>query len=196
MADEKKNELDRTPLYELMKVRSMSESVDDLNKKTERLVQQIVDEDDPSKIQDYTSLFNLSLVKKNAIRVSKLNDLLDKVNDNALQRISKHPEEISTQELFNYMNVVSTTLEKSTKSLQGVDTTNMLQINKSDTTNNITVNLGNNDASVTLDRESRDKIVDAVKQLINLMDKDSSNIIIDTTKDDTKKENDTNDTTK
>lgn len=52
------------------------------------------------------------MAKKNALRVLKLNDLLDQVSDKMMERFEKRPEEFSHRDLIDYMNTVSTTIER------------------------------------------------------------------------------------
>ena len=127
-----------------------------LDKKTTELAQQIVDEQDVNKVQDLVSLFNLNQAKKNVLRVLKLNSLLDKVSDTAIDRFNRRPGEFTNSDLLSYMQTVQNAIDRANKSLSLVDEAPAIQINQQ--VNNINVE--------TLDRDSRNKIRDAVNAIL------------------------------
>ena len=122
-----------------------------------RLAQDIIDEHDVDKVKDLTHLFNLNQAKKNVLRVLKLNSLLDKVSDQMIERFAKQPHAFSNSDLLSYMQVTQSAIDRANKALNLVDETPAIQINQQ--VNNINVGEG-------LDRESRERIKDAVNAIL------------------------------
>lgn len=140
-----------------------------LDESNSHLAQQIIDEQDVDKVKDLTHMFNLNQAKKNVLRVIKLNSLLDKVSDQMLERFTKQPEAFSNSDLLSYMQVTQSAIDRANKALNLVDETPAIQINQ---VNNINVNEG-------LDRESRERIKDAVNAIL----KKSSQLDLELSKD-------------
>lgn len=128
-----------------------------LNESNAKLAQDIIDESDIDKVKDLTHLFNLNQAKKNVLRVLKLNSLLDKVSDQMIERFTKQPGAFSNSDLLNYMQVTQSAIDRANKALNLVDETPAIQINQQ--VNNINV-------GESLDRESRDRIKDAVNAIL------------------------------
>lgn len=131
-----------------------AESVDILNK--------IIAENDTTKVKDLTYLFNINQNKKIMARINKLNDLYDVIADQALQRFSKRPEEMSNQEMLQALKIVQEITERGLKQVNGINDTPLIQINNQ--TNEI--NLGESNKDV-LSKESRDRINEAVMSILN-----------------------------
>jgi hypothetical protein len=124
------------------------------------LVQDIINTDNVDDLKNLTKLFEINQAKKNALRVIKLNNLLDKVNDQAIERFEKRPYEISNKELLDYMKVVGDEIERSQQSLEKIDNSPTIQINQQN--NSINVNVGEN----AIDRDSKERVIDAINQLL------------------------------
>ena len=118
----------------------------------ETLLDQIVKSDNPDEIKDLTKLFNLNQNKKNLVRIAKLNDLLDKVSDKAIERIDINADDISDKDLLGYMQTVQNVIEKSQKSVEDMSSVPMIQINQQ---NNINV-------EGELSRESKEKVLSII----------------------------------
>lgn len=147
----------------------MPESLDEiLEKNTLDVVNQIVNEDDVDKIKDLTHLFNVQNAKKNALRIVKLNGLLDKVSDQAIERFEKRPGEFSNKDLLDYMTVVQNSIDRSTKALN-MEEQPLIQINQQ--TSEVNVNLGENN----MNRESREKVLNAVNMLLKIAQSNNIN---------------------
>lgn len=132
------------------------------------LLNKISKVDTQQEFQEVFQLFDLNQKKKNLVRINKLNNLLDKVSDRAIERVESHPDEITNKELLDFMNVTSSTIEKTTNSLfkESEATAASIQINQ----NNIHVGENENNK---LTRESRERIFSVVNQILNKsMDKD------------------------
>lgn len=124
--------------------------------------------------------FKINDTKKNVFRMNKLNSLLDKVTDEAIARFENRPGEMSNKEVIDYMNVVQNQIERSKDTLDSIKEINAVQVNN-------TVNVNINNDSQTLSRESREKIIDVIKNILNSTN-DSTIIDVDMSSDIDKKE--------
>ena len=124
------------------------------------LVQNIINTDNVDELKTLTKMFEINQAKKNALRVIKLNNLLDKVNDQAIERFEKRPYEISNKELLDYMKVVGDEIERSQDMISKIDNSPAIQINQQN--NSINVNVGEN----AIDRDSKERVIDAINQLL------------------------------
>lgn len=131
-----------------------------LEKSSNQLVNDIVETDDIDELKTLTKLFEINQAKKNALRIVKLNNLLDKVNDQAIERFEKRPYEISNKELLDYMKVVQEQIQNSQETLSNIDQSPAIQINQQN--NSINVNVGQN----AIDRDSKERVIDAVTALL------------------------------
>ena len=137
-------------------------SVIPLDNQTAKVTNELIEEQDLDKVKNLTKLFNLNQAKRNAIRVMKLNSLLDKVSDQMIERFNKKPGEFSNKELLDYMSVVQSTIDRANKSIELVDQTPAIVINQQNNQVNI-------DNSPVLDSESRMRVVEAVKGIMNTL---------------------------
>lgn len=64
-------------------------STQSLDSKNENIAQQIIDASTVEETRDLTALFNLNAQKRNVLRVLKMNNLLDKVTDQMIERFEK-----------------------------------------------------------------------------------------------------------
>lgn len=118
----------------------------------------IIEERDIDKVKDLAHLFNLNQSKKNLLRVIKLNSLLDKVSDQMIERFEKTPGAFSNKDLLDYMQVTQAAIDRANKSLELIDETPAIQLQQN---NQVNINVVD-----TLDRESRERITDAVKAIL------------------------------
>lgn len=162
MSDENKKDL------QVSQIDQQPISIDDLisviplDNQTAKVTNELIEEQDLDKVKNLTKLFNLNQAKRNAIRVMKLNSLLDKVGDQMIERFDKKPGEFSNKELLDYMSVVQSTIDRANKSIELVDQTPAIVINQQNNQVNI-------DNSPVLDRESRMRVVEAVKGIMNTL---------------------------
>lgn len=140
--------------------------------KNDILVDQIINEDNVERTKEMINLFNVNMAKKNVARVHKLNSLLDKVNDQAIDRFTRRPEDVSNKELLDYMSVVQTQIEKSSNMVKSISEAQPIQFNQQ---NNVTVNVNNDGKS--LNRESRERILNAIKSIVKEAQEDNAEII-------------------
>lgn len=129
-----------------------------LDNQTRQIAQEILDEQDIEKVKDLTNLFNLNAQKRNVMRVIKMNDLLDKVTDQVIERFEKRPDNFSNEDLIKYMQVTENAIDRANKHLNLVEETpaiNLMQNNQV----NINIDTG-------LDRDGRERVMDAVKAIL------------------------------
>ena len=153
-------------------------NADDLNRESLELINQLIAEQDIERTKDLTHLFNINQNKKTMIRIDKLSGLQDNLVDQFVKRIAERPDQISTKELMDGLKIVQDIIERGQKQVEGVDQTPLIQINQQ--TNS--VNIG--DTQTNLNRESREKVKNAVLSLLNNLGKapverPESEIIID-----------------
>lgn len=145
----------------------MSDNDKQLVEATNEVINQLVASNEPDEIKRLTQMFNVNQMKKDAIRVARLNDMLDKLDNQVLERIETQPDQFSNRDLIDYLNTIQNTITKSTQNVVNVNQAPLIQLNQ---TNNV-VNVGED-----FNRESRSKIIDVVQQFLELS-KESENII-------------------
>lgn len=133
-----------------------------VNKECDNVVDNIIKIQNPEDLKRELELFNLNQSKKNILRVVKMNELLDKVQDQAIERIDKNPDEFSNVDLMNYMKVASDQIDKSQKIIDKIEEKPLIQINN--TKNDININIEENQLS----KESKIKVVEAIDALTKL----------------------------
>jgi hypothetical protein len=129
-----------------------------LDKRTAEIAQQLIDEQDVDKVKDLTALFNMNAQKKSAVRVMKMNELLDRVTDKVIERFDKTPDNFSNDDLIKYMQVTETAIEKASKNLNQVSETPPITL-----TQNNQVNINVVDA---LGVDSRKRVTEAVQEFL------------------------------
>ena len=132
-----------------------------LNDESKAIIEQIIAETDEQRVRDLTHMFNANQNKKTMARVNKLSDLLDTITDQALERFTARPDEISNKELFDGLKVVQDLIERGQKQVSGAGETPLIQINQQ----NNEVNVGSTTSN--LNRESRERVKAAVLDILN-----------------------------
>lgn len=140
--------------------KSLTESKDVLNQEALEIISQIVAENDEAKTKDLTFLFNQNQNKKAMIRVNKMGELLDMIADQTMSRFANRPDEISNQELLQGLKVIQEIVDKGQKQLNTPVDTPLIQVNQQ----NNEINLG--EATTSLNRESREKVKNAVMSIL------------------------------
>ena len=128
---------------------------------SDELVEQIINEKDPDKINDLTQLFKMSQAKKDVARTNRLSKLLEVIDDEVIMRFTSTPEAFDNDQLLKYMDVTQRTIYNVSDSINKVPT---IQINNH--SNEIHIN------NSGLDRSSRAKVLEAVNSILN-----SANVI-------------------
>ena len=135
----------------------------------QQVVKDIVAAPNKEELEKQFQLFNMNQVKKNALRIIKLNDLLTKVEDQALERFEKRPDQVSNKELLDYLNAVSNQIEKAQNFSKETLSTEVggIKIKQEKTEVNINV-------APVLNRNEKDRVVDVISILLNQMKKPQS----------------------
>ena len=130
-----------------------------LNENEQDIINNIIEATDQKELQAQFDAFNINQSKKNALRIIKLNSLLDKVEDQAIERFNKRPDQISNKELLDYMQVVATQIDRSQKVIDTLKEKPMIKV--ANQKNEVNINIGNE-----LDRDSKERVVDAIQALL------------------------------
>ena len=142
------------------------------------LSKQIAKAESKNELDSLYDVFKINDAKKNVFRINKLNNLLDKVTDEAIARFENRPGEMSNKEVIDYMNAVQNQIDKSKSIVDETKNINLTQVNN-------TVNVNINNEQPTLTRESRERIVDFIKEILD-NNKENTDII-DMTADEVQK---------
>lgn len=133
-----------------------------LNQESLELLDKIIASSDEKQTQDLTYLFNLNQNKKTLVRMDKLSGLQDGLVDQFVKRIQERPDEISNKELMDGLRIVQDIIERGQRQVSGVDQQPLIQFNQQ----NNSVNIGS-DTMTDLNRESRDRVKNAVLGLLS-----------------------------
>ena len=131
------------------------------------LADDIIKEQDIDKIKNLTNLFNINQHKKNIVRTTKLNELLDAITDQMVERFQKKPNEFSNADLLDYLTEVQNTIDKANKNTAQEDLQPIKQIN------NTQININNEEQ---LSKEARDRVLNFIKKTINSKEEDTVEI--------------------
>lgn len=143
-----------------------------LDQQEEKIVNEIIKAPSQKELQEQFDLFNINQSKKNALRIIKLNSLLDKVEDQAIERFEKKPDQVSNKELLEYMTVVAGQIDRSQKYIDTLKDKPMIKVNQK---NDVTINIG-----TELNRDSKERVMDAIQGLLKqLNNSNTDNNVID-----------------
>lgn len=134
------------------------------------LEEMLLKETNIAELDNIIQLFNLNIKKKDIVRSNKLSDLQDKISDQIGKRVEAHADEFSNRDLLDYFKVLQDIIDRSDNSLESVKTP-VIQLNQQ----NISVDMNNG----VLNKDSRDKIIDAVQAVLKKYNFDSNNPIQD-----------------
>lgn len=144
--------------------KNLEHQVDD---KATELSKQIAKVDTKSELDALYDAFKINDTKKNVFRINKLNNLLDRITEEATARFEQRPGEMSNKEVIDYMNAVSNQIDRSKSTLSQIKDVNLTQVN-----NTVNVNIDNKETS--LSRESREKVIDFIKDILKNSQEDST----------------------
>lgn len=153
--------------------RNLEHQVDD---RATELSKEIAKVDTKSDLDALYDAFKINDTKKNVFRINKLNNLLDKITEEATARFEQRPGEMSNKEVIDYMNAVSNQIDRSKNTLNQIKDVNLTQVN-----NTVNVNIDNKETS--LSRESRERVIDFIKDILKnsqedvTISKDTDNVI-------------------
>ena len=151
-------------------------STQSLDNKNEDIAQQIIDANTVEETRDLTALFNLNAQKRNVLRVLKMNNLLDKVTDQMIERFEKNPNLYTNDDLLKYMQAAESAIDRASKNLNLVEETPQIQLLQQ---NNVNISIDNG-----LSRDSRQRVIETVQALLNKSKSPSSVEVIDVQEND------------
>ena len=125
---------------------SLTTDMDDLE-------DEILNSNEPEELIDIIDLFNLNLQKRNIIRNRKLSDVQDKVVERMLEKIQDEPWEFSNSDLIKFHKAIQETITSSSVDKESIPA--------------IQVNQQINVTTPEFSRESREKILSAVRDILN-----------------------------
>ena len=123
------------------------------------IIAKIIEAPTRSELQQQFDAFNINQSKKNALRIVKLNSLLGKVEDQAIARFEKRPDQVSNKELLEYINVISGQIDRAQKNVDTLSAAPTINVAAQKT--DVTINVGND-----LSRDSKERVMDAISALL------------------------------
>lgn len=132
---------------------------DKLDNDTSKVINKIIKEKDPTELKNLTQLFALTQAKKNILRSSTLNNIIDKTTEEMLARIERHPGEFSHTDLINYLQAAQGAIDKANKLKEDLSTIQPIYNQQNNQVNII--------AGSELSRESKENVIDFFKKLLN-----------------------------
>lgn len=174
------NELDKNTTQETNKNEVDTIDSNELIRKTaDDLTLAIAKAESKEELEALYQKFNINNTKKNALRINQLNNLLDQVNQQAVERFNRRPETVSNKEILDYMNAIQNQIERSQRTVDGIKDITAIQVNN---TQNNTVNIHVKDTDIPyLSKDSRDRITDLVTSILQESNKVKNEDIIDIT---------------
>lgn len=142
-----------------------------VKKSSEDIVTDLVSAETCSEFDAIAAEFNLNQKKKNAIRVVKLTNLLGKIEDQAIERFNKKPDQMSNKELIEYLQAIQNSIDRSQNYVDKIEEKPMIQINQQTNTIKIEDN--------QLSRESKEKVLSIVSKLLKEASSEETENIID-----------------
>lgn len=140
----------------------------------DELKQKLLDSTDSQEMNDLVSLFNLNLKKREIIRADTFSELQDNIAEQMKKRLNKNQDTFSNKDLLDYLNSIQSILNK--------------YDNKDDKSLQIAIqnNLVINQSSEELDKDSRDRIADVIRNILKIqgeekIDQHEGDEIIDVT---------------
>ena len=139
--------------------------------KLSNIADEILNETDLTKIKALQHLFKVNATKRETLRIIKLQELLDNVEDKLIERVSEHPEYLNTDEWIKLQQITQNSLDRSYKMITDIN-------NQPGVEMPTTVNLTYVDAGG--DKDSRERIQKAVlSMLTKAKDEKKEEIIIE-----------------
>ena len=139
------------------------------------IVDDIINEEDPDKLKNLISLFNVAQTKKSIVRASKYSDILDNISNEMLSRFDNNPSMFSNKDLLEWVDTLQKTLEKTGKETSDVSSiTTPLIIQQ----NNVNI-----ETTPKLSQESKEKVLDVIKSILQ---KSNNDIVVESENNDDK----------
>lgn len=139
----------------------------------DNLEDKLINELDADEVKNIIDLFNLNIKKKNVIRANKLSELQDSISNQMIERVEKNADAFSNKDLLEYFKTIQQTLQTSDTSSENVKVP--VQI----TQTQINVNV----EEPTLDRQSKQRVLDAIKAILAKQDQQILDVEYSTVED-------------
>lgn len=127
------------------------------NNTNDDLKSQLLNENNIDNINEIIDLFNIQFKKRDIARLSTLNDLQDKISEQMYERLSKKADQFSNKDLIDYFKAIQDAMSIKDETLSKINNP-AIQINQQQLNVNINTELNN---------DSRERVLDIVKQIIN-----------------------------
>lgn len=150
----------------------MCDNVELVNQE-DSLEDKLINELDADEVKNIIDLFNLNIKKKNVIRANKLSELQDSISNQMIERVEKNADAFSNKDLLEYFKTIQQTLQTSDTSSENVKVP--VQI----TQTQINVNV----EEPTLDRQSKQRVLDAIKAILAKQDQQILDVEYSTVED-------------
>lgn len=126
---------------------------------TTDISQKILESDDLVEIKNLTKLFNLNQNKSEVLRIMKLNEMLDKTNDELLSRLTNFSGAFTNQELTKLVDTLQNSIDRASSNLNLIDQAPQINpIVQKNTQVNVQIN--------EMDRYSRERVYAALQNLL------------------------------
>ncbi len=135
--------------------------VEDLSE--DKLLADTLSEVDVDKTRQLVNLFNANESKKSMVRLNKLNTLYDNITTQMIKRFDNVPDNFSNDDLVKFLKVTQDAIEKTTNLMNKVNDAPEIQLQQN---NQVNITVNNNGGQEGLDRASRDRILDVVKNIL------------------------------
>lgn len=143
------------------KALTVNSSINDLSNR-------LLIETDLEEFNKIKNLFDLNLKKKEIVRLGKLSELQELTINEMSNRLINRSDCFNNQDLLNYFKTIEDAISRGDTSLDNINTTNI----------QITQNQINMTPEDTLDRQSKQKVLEAVKAILNKANSiDTSNAV-------------------
>lgn len=130
-------------------------TVSSIDSKLDTIVNDIMEEDSPTKTKELVDLFNWNISKKNVARIQKLNNLYDSITDQMVERVAKKSDQFSNSDLLDYVKTIQTAIDTHSKNVAQAQEIPMIV---QQTNNTINVNV-----TEQFDQEAKKRILAAVQ---------------------------------
>jgi len=155
-----------------------NETALDFSSKDKEIIQSIIDADSKAELEKQFALFNINQSKKNALRIIKLEQIMNIAEDQAIDRLTKRPDQISHRELLDYMQIISGQIDRSQKYIDTLPERDLIQPVNVDK-QQININIGTD-----YTQDNKENVINAVKGIFDIIKqnnaKQAKNDVIDT----------------
>lgn len=143
--------------------------IDDVKEKDNELINAIMQESDIDRLKDLTHVFNAFQTKRQILRVNALNDVQDALVQQMARRLQEMPNNFNNADIASWMKTVQQALDSSHLSIKEIDDVPTI-VNQ----NNTQVNINVED---TLNKESREKVMDALQAILGSIKNEDTNVV-------------------